>query len=360
MAGIPARQRPWAAAVVVCLELAIALPFLAVSPTDVRGVPGPLLIVVCMAASFLLGPAWGVGLTVLGVLLAVGVINENAYAEPIVWIPAALAVGIVGRRVRHGELLRRQVLAELQAGLVALSSAPSMGELQVVTRYVPAESAQMLAADFYGVLETADGDVAVLIGDVAGHGPRAAAVAARLRASWRGMTSAGVPAPQIMRILNDTLQAEQRTASTFEFATVCLTSISAARSEASFVIAGHPSPVLVTRESAAPCDIPAGPAIGMIPDAEWTPHRIHLPDEPWSLVFYTDGLVEGRDPDGRRPHGIERLLPALATAGPGITDADLDRLLTTVEDTNAGPLADDVVVLAISRTALGVPSAASA
>ncbi len=62
------------------------------------------------------------------------------------------------------------------------------------------------------------------------------------------MTSAGVPAPQIMRILNDTLRAEQKTASTFQFATVCMTTISAARSEASFVVAGHPSPVLVTSD----------------------------------------------------------------------------------------------------------------
>ncbi len=92
-------------------------------------------------------------------------------------------------------------------------------------------------------------------------------------------------------------------------------------------------------------------------DVEWATHRVELPFDPWSLIFYTDGLVEGRGPDGRRPYGVERLLPALAATGPGVADADLDRLLAIVEDTNDGPLPDDVVVLAISRPALGVPSA---
>ena len=355
LAGIPAGRRRWAAVVVLGLELVIALPFLAVSPSDLRGVPGPLLIVLCMAASFLLGPTWGAGLTAVGVVLAVRILGENAYSEPIVWIPAAVATGLVGSRVRHGEMLRREVLSELRSGLVALSP-PGEGSLQVVTRYVPAETAQMLAADFYGVLETPDGDLAVLIGDVAGHGPRAAAVAARLRASWRGMTSAGVPAPRMMRILNDTLRAEQRVASTFQFATVCLTSISTARSDATVVVAGHPAPVLVTRESAVVCDLQTGPAIGIVADAEWPVDTIELPQEDWSLVFYTDGLVEGRGPDGRRPYGIERLLPALADHGPGLGREQLDGLLGIVERTNAGPLADDVVILAVSRALAAAPA----
>jgi serine phosphatase RsbU (regulator of sigma subunit) len=114
--------------------------------------------------------------------------------------------------------------------------------------------------------------------------------------------------------------------------------------------------VLVTGESAVACEIPSGPAIGVIADAEWAVHRFELPGEPWSLMFYTDGLVEGRGPDGRRPYGIERLLPALAATGPGITDADLDRLLSIVEATNDAPLPDDVIILAISRPAIGVPS----
>ena len=55
------RARLVTAGVVVLVELAIALPFLVISPSDVRGVPGPLLIVVGVAASYVLGPWLGVG-----------------------------------------------------------------------------------------------------------------------------------------------------------------------------------------------------------------------------------------------------------------------------------------------------------
>jgi hypothetical protein len=342
------RRRLLATGAVALLELAIALPFLFIEPTSVRGIPGPLLIVVALAASYLLGPLPGAALTALAVLLAVTIIGENEYFEPLVWIPAAVVCGILGARVSRGEALRREVITELQRGLVALSAAPRVGPLHVMTRYSPAESAQLLAADFYGILETADGGVAVLIGDVSGHGPRAAAVAARLRASWRALITAQVPPEQAVGVLNDLLLAEQRVATTFAFATACLATIDAERSAASLVVAGHPGPVLVGAGSALQVDAAAGPPLGVVPRRTWPTERIELSEASWTIVFYTDGLVEGRAPDGSRPFGIGRLLPILAQRGPLLRESDLDDVLATVEVANAGRMEDDIVVLTVS------------
>lgn len=341
-------RRLLAAAAVVLLELAIALPFLVIDPSAVRGIPGPLLIVVALAASYVLGPLTGAALTALAVLLAVTIIGENEYFEPLIWIPTAVACGLLGARVRRGESLRREVVAELQRGLVALSAAPRVGPLRVMTRYTPAESAQLLAADFYGILETPNGGASILIGDVSGHGPRAAAVAARLRASWRALITAEVPADQAVGVLNDLLLAEQRVATTFAYATACLATIDPARATASLVVAGHPGPVRVDGQSAVQLDVAAGPPLGVVPRPAWPTDRIDLGGDEWTLVFYTDGLVEGRGPGRVRPYGIERLLPLLASRGPVLGETDLDDILATVEAANDGRMQDDIVIVSVS------------
>src|SRR5438477_7408350 len=99
-----------------------------------------------------MGPRIGAVLTAFAVLLAVTIVGENAYTEPLVWIPMAVLVGIVGDRVRRGDDLRRALLGELRRGLVTVSREPQVGPYRIVSRYVPAEQAQVLAGDFYGVI----------------------------------------------------------------------------------------------------------------------------------------------------------------------------------------------------------------
>jgi hypothetical protein len=74
-----------------------------------------------------------------------------------------------------------------------------------------------------------------------------------------------------------------------------------------------------------------------------------LPDDPWSLVVYTDGLVEGRtSPAGPRPYGNDRLLPLLAASSVPIGENDVEAVLRAVVDANGGALPDDVVLIAAS------------
>jgi hypothetical protein len=344
------RVRAIAIGCVVLGELAIALPFLFVAASTVRGVPGPLLVLLGVAGAFVMGPRIGAFLAAVAALLAVTILGENAYTEPVVWISIAIGVGILGDRVRRGDDLRRALLEELSRGLVTVTREPQVGPYRIVSRYVPAERAQVLAGDFYGVIREPDGALAVMVGDVAGHGPGAAAVATRLRASWRGLASAGVSARDTVQVLNDTLIAERRRASLpVLFATLCLATIEDDGSSASFLLAGHPPPLLVTPGGVLEYELATDPAIGITDRPEWREHEVELPAAPWSLLFYTDGLVEGRTaPAGPRPFGTDRLRSLLATPGPPLGERDVDSVLETVEAANGGPMSDDIVIVAVS------------
>ena len=348
--GPPFEER-WIAVVVVAvaLELAVAAPFLAISPSRLRGVPGPLLIVICMAAAFLLGPRLGALLAILGVSLGVGILDEHPIGEPLIWIPAAVAAGIIGDRVRRGDQLRRALLDELRRSLVALPGMPAAATVRIASKYVPAEGAQVLAADFYGILDVAEGAISVLIGDVAGHGPASAAAATRLRAAWRGLTLAGVELPKTLGAMNGILTAERVAFEQVQFATVCLALIEPDMSSVCIVSAGHPRPILLAGGRAVELEIPPGPPIGVDAASQWHEVRIDLPPRPWSLLVYTDGLTEGRTrPDGPRPFGDERLLAVVGGMDAPLGNAELQQILAVVENANGGPMPDDVVMVAVS------------
>jgi hypothetical protein len=331
------------------LELAVAAPFLLISPSRLRGVPGPLLIVICIGAAFLVGPRLGALLAVLGVVLGVAILDENPVGEPLVWIPTAVAAGIIGDRVRRGDQLRRALLDELRRSLVALPGMPAAATVRIATRYEPAEGAQVLAADFYGILDVSKGAISILVGDVAGHGPASAAAATRLRAAWRGLTLAGVGLTETVGSMNAILTAERVAFERVQFATVCLALIEPDMASVCIVSAGHPRPILLAAGRAAELDVPPGPPIGVEAGSEWREVRVPLPSPPWSLLVYTDGLIEGRShPGGPRPYGDERLLGLVGGMEPPLGDGELGQLLAVVKRANGGPMPDDVVVLAVS------------
>jgi hypothetical protein len=334
---------------IIVLELLVALPFLVVEPSRLRGVPGPLLIVIGLAASLLLG--WRLGLVAMAfaVLLGVLVIGENPVATPLIWLPAAGVAGLVGDSMRRAEALRRDVVRSLYAGLVALSRDPVVGPLSVRTRYLPAEIEQVLAGDFYGVLQRPTGEAFIMVGDVSGHGPAAAAAATHLRAAWRGLAASTVELPEIALILNDLLHAEQRGGTDARFATICMASFSPDLRTAQFLTAGHPSPLLVFDDECIELGLRRQPPLGVVPTWDWQPLEVPLPEGVWSMLVYTDGLVEGRkSPDGARPFGAPGLCELLTASELPITDAGLDHAIQAIQAANGGPMPDDIVAIAVS------------
>jgi len=200
---------------------------------------------------------------------------------------------------------------------------------------------------------------AFFLGPVIGFGlTGAAAVATHLRAAWRALAVAGTPARAIVGILNETLEAEQRYSPGIKFATACVGSLSADGREACFVLAGHPPPILIADGTARPVAASPGPPMGLRRNGPWEAYNLHLPDPPWTLLLYTDGLIEGRAaPESVERYGPDRLAAAAAGLGAPLEEIDVEALLAAVRAANGRPMADDMVVLVLSAQAAARPMA---
>jgi PAS domain S-box-containing protein len=257
-------------------------------------------------------------------------------------------------RQREAELVEAQAQAELsrqlQSGLLPSLSLPDPS-LELHTRYRPGHERALLGADFFDALPLADGTVALLIGDVAGHGPDEAAVGVALRSAWRALVLTGHGPEELLDGLDQVLARSRESEELF--ATVCCCWIAPGRDRITVALAGHPPPLLAVGGEVGEVAVPAGPALGIF-DAGWPwPFGVLEPGDDWTLLCYTDGLVEGRrQPGSVERFGAEALVEAAAellTGRAGLDDA-LDRLLDLVLEANGGDLSDDVAILCLSRS----------
>ncbi|GGL11759.1 fused response regulator/phosphatase [Mangrovihabitans endophyticus] len=218
--------------------------------------------------------------------------------------------------------------------------------VRLVSRYVPGRQRALLGGDFYDVVQTADGAVHAVIGDVCGSGPDEAAMGVALRVGWRTLTLAGVPKTERMRLLEDVLVAERPHDGMF--ATVLGARLDPQRGQVVVTSAGHPPPLIVTRDGAQPVDVRGGLSLGMFPGrGRWHETTIAVPPGA-GLLLYTDGAFEGFAADGTRL-GEDRfieLATRLATIGDPV--AYIDALLAAVQQ-NDGRHNDDTALLYITH-----------
>ncbi|GIE94898.1 fused response regulator/phosphatase [Paractinoplanes rishiriensis] len=213
----------------------------------------------------------------------------------------------------------------------------------VVSRYLPGQQRSLLGGDFYDVVQTPDGIIHALIGDVCGNGPDEAALGVGLRFGWRTLTLAGVRKADRMRLLEQVLVAERPHDGMF--ATVCTVGITPGRPGIILLSAGHPAPLIITRDGAYPAPIAYGTGLGMAPGrGRWQESSITVPAGA-GLLLYTDGVIESFCDDGTRL-GEERFVQ-LATRLTTIEDPDqyIDALLTEIQHSDAGRHSDDTAVL---------------
>jgi serine phosphatase RsbU (regulator of sigma subunit) len=216
------------------------------------------------------------------------------------------------------------------------------------TRYRPGRRRSLLGGDFYDTIETADGAVHLMIGDVSGHGPDEASLGVRLRMAWRTLVLAGLTGGGLLDTLDRVLTLERWTEEIFT--TLCMVTIHPDRRHATMYRAGHPRPLLFggSGVDALPED-PCGPALGLFTDSDWPASVIEL-ESRWALMLYTDGLIEGRVGDGSRRLDTEGLVDLTRRAlDQGMTGHDLiDTLVTDAESLNGGVLTDDMAVLLLT------------
>ncbi|QMU73125.1 PP2C family protein-serine/threonine phosphatase [Streptacidiphilus sp. P02-A3a] len=258
------------------------------------------------------------------------------------------------RRLVEAEL-RGQENARLQRHLLPTPLLEGSG-FTFHARYRPGRRRALLGGDFYDAVRTSDGSVHVVIGDVCGHGPDEAALGVALRIAWRTLVFAGLTGEALLGTLQRVLEHERRSEEIF--ATLCMLAIDPDGEYAELHLAGHPAPLLL-REFRPPELLPydnGGPALGLLPldgpaeVEQWPPTKVRLGEE-WSLMLYTDGLIEGRIGAGTRRLGQEGLIGMIADhQQSGLRDELLiDTAMSEVEDLNGGALADDVAVLLLSR-----------
>ncbi|MQY16308.1 hypothetical protein SRB5_65060 [Streptomyces sp. RB5] len=240
--------------------------------------------------------------------------------------------------------------ARLERGLLPTPLLDGSG-LSFAARYRPGRSRALLGGDFYDVVRTPDGAVHAMIGDVCGHGPDEAALGVELRIAWRALTFAGLCGDELLSTLQRVLENER--ADEEIFATLCTVDIAADGRRAGVCLAGHPAPLLA-HPGQGPRLLPdelGGPALGLLDKARWPRQQVELGGK-WSLMMYTDGLIEGRTgaADGSRL-GQEGLLDLTGTLrGRGLRGEELlDETVTEVRRLNGGELTDDVAVLLLDR-----------
>jgi serine phosphatase RsbU (regulator of sigma subunit) len=227
----------------------------------------------------------------------------------------------------------------------ALTPTPMIrsSDISVVVRYQAGRRGAQLGGDFYDAIENDDGTCTVLVGDVVGHGPDAAALAARLRSAWRALALAGPDQVAILGVLDRFLRTEGEQ---FAFASLAILVVREDRQAGTLVLAGHPPPVRLGSPSRPVGTGAHGPLVGVMPQPRWSSVEVDL-GAGAELLLYTDGIVEGWADSNRTGRlGVEELIEVLdLLRSQGLTRAELlDALIDEVQRRNGRPLRDDVAL----------------
>ncbi|WP_455358289.1 SpoIIE family protein phosphatase [Streptomyces sp. SYSU K21746] len=224
----------------------------------------------------------------------------------------------------------------LQRSMLPPHPSPPAG-IEIAHRYRPASDVNEVGGDWYDMTTLAPGEVALVIGDVMGHGIQAAAVMGQLRTTARALARLDVPPNLLLHQLDTTLlELDDPLTATCLYA-VC----DAATGSCRIARAGHPPPVLITPDGATRLvDLPTGAPLG-IGGIRYSTTSLSL--EPGStLVFYTDGLVEARGTD------LDERLDELTKLVEG-PDRDVDELCDTLLSELAPATAEDDIAILVAR-----------
>ncbi|MFF7231288.1 SpoIIE family protein phosphatase [Streptomyces sioyaensis] len=316
--------------------------------------------------------AWGmhsimvIPLCARGITLGVAVLVRHQRQEPFDEDDLLLAEEIAARAAVAVDNARRFTRERTTALALQQSLLPqrlgTQAAVEVAYRYLPARSRAGLGGDWFDVIPLSGGRVALVVGDVVGHGLRASATMGRLRTAVRTLADVDLPPEELLVHLDDLvthLRAEEGTAMDPELEVVtdliatCLYLVyDPVSRHCTAAGAGHPPPAVVTPDCTAEfVDLPVGPPLGVgglpFEAVEWEV----LPGS--LLVLYTDGLVEVPDHDLGR--GMALLRQSLERPARSLEDT-CDDLLQTLLPAQSS---DDVALLVARTRALDADQVAT-
>ncbi|HEY2768568.1 MAG TPA: SpoIIE family protein phosphatase [Solirubrobacteraceae bacterium] len=221
---------------------------------------------------------------------------------------------------------------------------PQAPALAMAARYQPSERAAQVGGDWYDAIVLPGGCVGLAIGDVVGHGVRAATLMGELRAALRAYALVEPASPGAALERLNALVASTHGAGMV--ATLLYMVIDPESARVRFASAGHLPPLLMSADGETRfLDHRSAPPLGAIEHANFRAWESHLSVGD-TVLLYTDGLVERRGE--AIDVGLQRLRDALSTA-PG----DLERLCSHVlARAPGGPgVSDDMALLAVRLSA---------
>ncbi len=213
---------------------------------------------------------------------------------------------------------------------------PELPEFEVAARYEPAGTGNEVGGDFYDVFESAGGGWNLVVGDVEGKGPQAAALIGLARHTLRAVAIDHPSPADALTMLNRVLLSNASELC----CTVVLCRLEVATSPARVVVAlaGHPAPLILRRAGYVEPVGREGMLLGAIPEppVHDVAAEIHPGD---NLVLFSDGVLGRRASDGE---ALADLLTELA-GKPAAMIAD--EIARSAEDAQPGGLGDDVAIL---------------
>ena len=183
---------------------------------------------------------------------------------------------------------QRSIAQALQHALLP-EELPVIAGLHTSARYVPAASGIDVGGDWYDVVTVEEGHVALIVGDVSGHGLRAATTMASLRFAALAYAASNSQPSAVLARLSNFVNGQPHE----YFATVLCALVDIAGHRVTIASAGHLPPLLLDAGGGRFVDIRVGVPIGVQRDAAYQEVSVSVAPET-TLIAFTDGLVERR------------------------------------------------------------------
>jgi PAS domain S-box-containing protein len=245
-------------------------------------------------------------------------------------------LGIIQDVTERRAFEREHRIADTLQQALLPASFPEVEGVEVAARYVPAETGLAAGGDWFDVIPLAGGRVAMVIGDVAGHGLEAASLMGQLRLAVRAYALEGHP-PGVIAERTDALL---RDVARDEMATLLLVVLEVETRAATMAGAGHPRPIAISSAGARLLPVESAPPLGLGRGSY--PESTVALDPGTTLLLYTDGLIDR--PDLPIDEGIERLLRAAEANARAEITLICDGVLSAVVH---GDATDDIALLAL-------------
>lgn len=255
-----------------------------------------------------------------------------------------LAAAVTERR--RVEETVEQIAADLQDSLLP-SRLPNVPGIELAARFRPAGPSYRVGGDFYDAFEARDGSWAVVVGDVCGKGPKAAAVTGVARHTLRAASRHERSPSGVLAELNDTLRGERPP---HELCTVAYVRLDLLDDGVRLTVAsgGHPLPLLLRADGTTEEIGVPGLLLGADPDPTLVDATLELhPDD--CVLMYTDGLTDAYAPAlALAPPDLRALLESCVGLS---AEATAEHVYRSVLDRSTSEPRDDMalVVLRVDR-----------